>query len=364
MNIGKRKRKRNFRIAAAFLLLMLLPIPVSAAECSHNYELIVQEPSCMEPGFQYKSCSLCGDTQTYETIPALGHEMDEWYVLKEPTCSKEGTMARDCIRCDAREEMPIDHLGHEYVVEVVAPTCTARGYTSHYCPGCGDRFRTDDTEPLGHRYDGGVVTKEPTLTAMGRILYTCIGCGDTYQDTIPKLINPFEDVKEGAYYFDAVIWAVNRGITTGVDETHFAPDQPCSRGQVVTFLWRSAGCPAPEGENPFDDVPDSAYYHDAVLWAYGQGITTGMDNTHFSPEDTCTRAQVVTFLHRFRSKPEAAREVGFPDVKPGSYYDEAVRWAASHGITVGMDGGRFCPDDTCTRGQIVTFLHRDHKNQG
>lgn len=358
------QRKRGIRLLSALLLLAVLAIPVRAEKCCHNYETVIKEPTCVNPGFQYLCCILCGDTREFETIAALGHEMGEWYVLREPTCTKDGVKARDCIRCEIREEAPIDHLGHEYVVEVVEPTCTARGYTSHYCPGCGDRFRTDYTDPLGHRYDAGVVIKEPTLTAMGRILYTCTGCGDTYQDMIPKLVNPFEDIQEGAYYFNAVIWAVNRGITTGIDETHFAPEQPCSRGQVVTFLWRSAGCPAPTVENPFADVAVSAFYHDAVLWAYGQGITTGMDSTHFAPDETCSRAQVVTFLHRFRGTPEAAREISFPDVKPGSYYFHAVRWAASTGITVGMDGGCFCPEQTCTRGQIVTFLHRDTKNHG
>lgn len=363
MNAGQ--RKRWFRLMTALFAAALLLYPVGAAECSHSYETVTEEASCLYPGMRYQVCSLCGDTQNYETIPALGHEMDEWYVLQEPTCTQEGVMARDCVRCGFREETPIAHQGHEYVVEVVAPTCTARGYTSHYCPGCGDRFRTDYTDPLGHRYDDGVVTKEPTLTAMGRILYTCTGCGDTYQEMIPKLTNPFEDIDENAYYFEAVIWAVNNGITTGVDETHFDPDGVCTRAQVVTFLWRSAGCPEPEWEdNPFVDVPEDAFYADAVLWAYSGGITTGTDSTHFSPMEPCIRAQVVTFLHRLRGTPGAAASVSFPDVTPGDYYYEAVCWAASRGITVGMDGGLFRPALPCTRGQIVTFLYRDVKNDG
>ena len=357
------QRKRWFRPWAALLAAIALAIPAQGAECAHNYETITQEPGCLDPGMRYEQCTLCGDTQNFESIGAMGHDMDEWYVLQEPTCTQEGIMARDCVRCGFREEASIAHQGHEYIVEVVAPTCTARGYTSHYCPGCGDRFRTDYTDPLGHRYDDGVVTKEPTLTAMGRILYTCIGCGDTYQEMIPKLTNPFEDIDENAYYFDAVIWAVNNGITTGMDETHFAPDAPCSRAQVVTFLWRSEGCPMPEGTaNPFADVPDDAFYTDAVLWAYEQEITTGTDSRHFSPLDPCNRAQVVTFLHRLRGEPASAGAVSFPDVTPGDYYYIAVLWAAERGITVGMDGGRFCPALTCTRGQIVTFLYRDRKN--
>lgn len=358
-----REKKQMRRLLAAVLCVLLLAPAVRAEECSHEFQTVIVDPTCIDSGFSYRECVHCGYVRDMATIPALGHDMSEWYVLEEPTCGQEGILARDCVRCAYREEEPIAHLGHEYVVEVVEPTCTARGYTSHYCPGCGDRYRTDYTDPLGHRYDDGVVTKEPTLTSMGRILYTCTGCGDTYQETIPKLTNPFEDIDENAYYFNAVIWAVNNGITSGVDETHFAPDQPCSRAQVVTFLWRAAGSPAPQSrENPFADVPQDAFYRDAVLWAWETGITTGVDATHFAPLDTCIRGQVVTFLHRFRGCPAPESSAAFPDVFPGDYYYDAVCWAAARNITVGMDGGNFCPGVECTRGQIVTFLYRDEKN--
>lgn len=353
--------KRVRRILLPVLLLLILAVPVRA-ECSHEYIEKRQEPGCDRAGMRWNECIRCGKTAGYEQIPPLGHTFGEWYVLTEPTCNKEGIRARDCVVCGFREEAPIDHLGHEYVVEVVAPTCTARGYTSHYCPGCGDRFRTDYTDPLGHRYDGGVIIKEPTLTAMGRILYTCIGCGDTYQEMIPKLTNPFEDIDDQAYYFAPVIWAVNAGITSGMDETHFGPDRICSRAQVVTFLWRAAGKPGCSIENPFADVPADSYYEQAVLWAYEAGITTGTDAAHFSPSAPCTRAQVVTFLHRFRGCPEPTVQTVFPDVQTGSFYHKAVLWAAERGITVGMDGGRFCPELECNRAQIVTFLYRDEKN--
>lgn len=361
------ERKKRLRLISGLILCLLmtglLPVPVHAEECPHQYAIVTDAPGCVDPGMTYELCTLCGDTRNFTSIPATGHEMADWYVLKEPTCTQEGIMARDCVRCGFREEEPIPHEGHAYVVEVVEPTCTARGYTSHYCPGCGDRFRTDYTDPLGHRYDGGVVTKEPTLTSMGRILYTCMGCGDTYQEMIPMLTNPFEDVKSGAYYFDAVIWAVNYGITTGVDETHFAPEEPCTRAQVVTFLWRAAGQPEPESQvNPFRDVPETAFYRDAVLWAWEQGITTGTDSTHFSPNAVCVRAQVVTFLHRYRGCPAPKTDPAFPDVRAGDYYRDAVCWAAETGITVGMDGGYFRPALPCSRAQTVTFLYRAEKN--
>ena len=177
------------------------------------------------------------------------------------------------------------------------------------------------------------------------------------------LTNPFEDIDDQAYYFSPVIWAVNAGITSGVDETHFAPERICNRAQVVTFLWRSAGKPESQTRsNPFVDVPKGCFYEQAVLWAFEMGITTGTDADHFSPDASCNRAQVVTFLHRFRGCPEPTVVTVFPDVSEETYYYWAVLWAAERGITVGMDGGLFRPEIPCTRGQIVTFLYRDEKN--
>lgn len=345
------------------ILVLALALPVWGAECEHEYVRRTKEPGCVDAGMTWLECALCGSSSEHEGIPPLGHAYGEWYVLTEPTCTREGVQARDCVRCGQQETEPIPHQGHEYVVEVVAPTCTARGYTSHYCPGCGDRFRTDYTDPVGHQYDDGVITKEPTLTAMGRITYTCLGCGDTYQEMIPKLTNPFEDIDENAYYFAPVIWAVNAGITSGIDETHFSPDAPCSRAQVVTFLWRAAGMPEPQsGGTPFADVPQDAFYRKAVLWAYENGITTGIDAAHFGPNETCIRAQVVTFLHRAKGCPEPGLGNAFPDVRESDYFYSAVLWAAQRNITVGMDGGYFRPGLTCSRAQIVTFLYRDAKN--
>ena len=350
------------RILLPIFLILLLFHPVSGAECPHEWVQHRLEPTCEGKGMNWSECSLCGETREYTFIDALGHEYSDWYVLTEPTCEHEGVQARDCVVCGDQETAPIPHAGHAYIVEVMPPTCTARGYTSHYCPGCGDRFRTDYTSPLGHRYDGGVIIKEPTLTAMGRILYTCTGCGDTYQETIPKLTNPFVDIDDQAYYFAPVIWAVNSGITSGMDETHFAPDGICNRAQVVTFLWRSAGKPEPQSpDNPFRDVPKGGFYEKAVLWAYETGITNGTDAAHFSPDAPCNRAQVVTFLHRFRGCPEPILTAAFSDVPEGSFFHRAVLWATQKEITYGMGGGKFCPAQSCTRAQIVTFLYRDAK---
>ncbi len=174
----------------------------------------------------------------------------------------------------------------------------------------------------------------------------------------------FLDVRKGAFYFDAVVWAVEHEpqITKGTSETTFSPDAVCTRGQVVTFLWRAMGCPAPKSSrNPFKDVKSGQYYYDAVLWAAEQGITTGTSATTFSPGDPCTRAHVVTFLWRAEGKPSGGTANPFRDVKKGAYYYDAVLWAVNHEpqITRGMSETSFAPANPCTRGQIVTFLYRD-----
>ena len=253
--------ERVRRILLPILLMFLLAVPISASECVHEYELRTQEPDCDSRGCRYMECRLCGSTKDFVGIPELGHDFAEWYVYQEPTCTQEGIRARDCVRCGYQELEPIEHLGHEYVVEVMPPSCTARGYTSHYCPTCGDRFRTDYTPSLGHRYDYGVIVTEPTEKTLGWIRYSCIGCGDTYQDKIPYLTNPFCDLLEGAYYETPVLWASVTGITSGIDESHFGPDRPCTRAQVVTFLWRRAGKPTPSSpKNPFTDVAAGSFY--------------------------------------------------------------------------------------------------------
>ena len=174
----------------------------------------------------------------------------------------------------------------------------------------------------------------------------------------PKYENPFEDVFEADYYYDPVLWAVNEGITNGMDATHFAPAGTCTRAQIVTFLWRANGSPKVGSTNPFTDVPADAWYTDAVLWAVENGITTGTSATTFSPDAGCTRGQVATFLWRSQGQPSVNGENIFTDIAYGAYYYNAVLWAVANGITNGMGEGLFAPDATCTRGQIVTFLYR------
>ena len=169
----------------------------------------------------------------------------------------------------------------------------------------------------------------------------------------------FADVSPDAYYADAVEWAVANGITGGTTATTFSPNNPCTRAHAVTFLWRAAGEPEPETTAmPFTDVAEGAYYYDAVLWAMENGITEGTTETTFSPDAPCTRAQIVTFLWRSEGKPAPQSAMGFTDVAAGAYYFDAVAWAVENGITNGTSAAAFSPYNTCTRAQIVTFIYR------
>ena len=183
-----------------------------------------------------------------------------------------------------------------------------------------------------------------------------------FEKDAPISKHPFLDVPAGAYYEDAVVWAVGKGITSGTNATTFDPNGTCTRAQAVTFLWRAAGSPTPKTKlMPFPDVPIGSYYWNAVLWAIEQGITEGTSYLTFSPNDSCTRAQIVTFLWRSKGNPAVSGNAPFTDVAPDAYYAAAVTWAEKNGITGGIGNGLFGSNNTCTRAQIVTFLYRAMK---
>ena len=184
----------------------------------------------------------------------------------------------------------------------------------------------------------------------------------TFKASAPTGKNPFIDVPAGSYYEDAVIWAVDKGITTGTSATTFNPNGICTRAQAVTFLWRAAGSPAAKSAvMPFADVKAGSYYYDAVLWAMEQGITKGTSDTAFSPNTSCTRAQIVTFLWRANGSPAVSGNSAFTDVAADAYYAAAVTWAEKNGVTGGIGGGLFGSGNNCTRAQIVTFIYRSVK---
>lgn len=177
----------------------------------------------------------------------------------------------------------------------------------------------------------------------------------------PELVNPFQDVKEDAYYYQPVLWAANAGIVKGVGDTGlFMPDQNCTRAHVVTFLWRQAGSPKAEGSSSFLDVSKDDYFYDAVMWAEKEGITKGSGNTgKFKPYDDCTRAHVVTFLWRAAKEPQIEEKIEFTDVAEDAYFVQAMKWAVKNNITNGMGNtGLFMPDGICTRAHAVTFMYR------
>ena len=237
---------------------------------------------------------------------------------------------------DSRTEYR-DQLGHDYAWTVLTqPDCENQGSRRGQCRRCGDTTQ-ETLAPLGHDWSG---------TLCGR-------CGAVRE-------NPFTDVPEGSFYYDPVIWAVANGVTTGATATTFNPGGECMRAHVVTFLWRAAGQPEPMSTvNPFADVKPADFYYKAVLWAVEMGVTNGLDATHFGPFAYCNRAQVVTFLYRAMGSPDVSTaSCPFTDVQAGQWYERPILWAVENGITNGMSATSFGVGSICNRAQVVTFLYR------
>ena len=235
------------------------------------------------------------------------------------------------------------------------PTCTQEGVQSIHCRSCSAVRDQTVLPALEHNYIDGV----------------CIRCGAADPNFLPGPSEPFQfdDVRDNSkFYYYPVYWAyyADPQITNGITRTAFGPDAACTRGQVVTFLWRAAGCPEPKNtKTAFKDLKEGGFYLKAVAWAVENGITNGTSPTTFSPDATCTRGQIVTFLWRFRGSPEPGNmATPFTDLKPSGFYLEAVAWAVDSGITKGLTKTTFGPDATCTRGQVVTFLYRATSGKG
>ena len=282
----------------------------------------LQAPTCTAPGSETRSCARCGEKEN-RAVSALGHDYQDTVI--SPSCTEQGYTIHTCSRCeDSFRDTYMDPLGHDWDdgVVTVEATYTSIGVMTYTCNRCGTT-KTEEIPPL-------------------------------------EMVNPFVDVKEGKFYYVPVLWAYYHDpqITKGVDDTHFKPNSTCTRGQVVTFLWNAMGQSEPDlSFNPFEDVKEGKFYYKAVLWAYQTDVTNGVDDTHFKPNNTCTRGQVVTFLWNAMGKPEPdLNNNPFVDVKEGKFYYKAVLWAFQNGVTNGVDDTHFKPNNTCTRGQVVTFL--------
>ena len=321
------------------------------AALGHDYKAVVTAPTCTEAGFTTHTCTRCGSNYTDSTTAALGHDWGEGAVTVEPTETETGERTFTCARCGEKktESIPVKEHVHNYIEAKTLPTCTEEGYSVFTCT-CGRSYKDDEVPALGHDFQDGVCTR----------------CGAKDPEYVPPVVDPFrfDDVKDDAlFYYEPVYWAVEQKITKGTSEKLFSPDDGCTRGQVVTFLWRAAGEPEPtKAKNPFQDVKETDYFYKAVLWAVEKGITKGTSADKFSPDATCTRGQIVTFLYRAEGTPEIAKKSKpFHDVDEGQYYADAVAWAVENGITIGKSPETFAPNATCTRGEVVTFLYRSSK---
>lgn len=231
-----------------------------------------------------------------------------------------------------------------------------RSYDSYATPASSSEYSKTWSGNFSWNLDGTGLTDPDGYADMSaaEILADLFGDAETQPSQ-----KGFNDVKPGDYFYDAVNWAVEKGITTGTSATTFSPNASCTRAQIVTFLWRASGSPEPKtASNPFTDVATNAYYCKAVLWAVENGITTGTSATTFSPDALCTRAQGVTFLWRANGSKAASAATSFTDVASDAYYAPAVAWAAEQNVTGGVGNGLFSPDTTCTRAQIVSMLYR------
>lgn len=308
----------------------------------HDFIPTVTKPTCLTEGFTTYACS-CGECYTKDYVSAVGHKT-QLQNAKAAGCMTGGYTGDEvCTFCGKvfKQGSVIFALGHDpQPARVKAPTCNESGYTGDLiCMRCGDMTQIGNTvAATGHKFFGGV----------------CSVCGAKGAEAVPE----FDDVKPGAFYFDAVQWAVKNGITNGTGKNTFSPNSVCSRYQIVMFLWRAAGQPEAKAAVSFADVKPGDIFYEAVQWAVERGITKGTSSTSFSPFAPCTRGQIVTFLYRSAGSPKVSGACDFSDVSAGSFCHDAVIWASSEGITKGTSAGRFSPNEGCTRAQVVTFLYR------
>ena len=310
-----------------------------------------------------------GTTITHPTPRRSGYTFNGWYDGSKFYAAGASYTVSATVTLNASWSYISSGSSYDPTYSVSTPSKTEHG-TVTVSPKSASK---GDTVTVTVKPDSGYVLETLTVTDKNGNELTLKDKGNgKYTFTMPagkvevkatfmednSMLNFFYDVPNNAYFYEAVKWAVKNGITDGVGNNLFAPEQPCTRAQIVTFLWRAAGSPEPKGAaSGMTDVVSGSYYEKAVAWAIENGITTGTTTSTFSPDATCTRAQAVTFLAR-ALKAKAASAAEFSDVPTGSYFADAVAWAAANGVTEGIGGGLFGSDNDCTRGQIVTFLYR------
>ena len=303
--------------------------------------------------------SLCGKV----TIAKEKHTFGDWTIIQRPTSNRDGEKERICQICQYKETKTIPATGSNYSYYTIK---AAAGTGGSITPSGNVSVREGRDKTFTITPDKGYAVANvkidgKSIGAVKSYTFENVRRNHTIEVSFARA-NEFIDVPAGSYFYEAVMWAVENGVTTGVSASRFDPNGVCTRAQAVTFLWRAAGSPAPRSRTvPFTDVPVGSYYYDAVLWAVENGITKGTINTRFSPNDTCTRAQIVAFLWRSEKSPAAGTANPFADVKSTAYYADAVLWAVKENITRGTTNTTFSPDADCTRSQIVTFLWRCKK---
>ena len=252
------------------------------------------------------------------------------------------------------------------IINEKAVTCTENGYTGdEVCAECGILLDEGKAiEATGHVWSDWKVVKEATESENGLKVRECSKCEEKEEETIPAVeqpwMNPFTDVEEGKWYYDAVAWGSKHGVVNGLTETTFGTKENCTRAQIITFIWRAMGKPeAASADYTFKDVEEGKYYFDAMLWGVENGIITGYNEDTFAPDDKCSRSQMATFIWRLAGEPEVAAEVSpFPDVGTGKWYTAAAIWAAEQEVVTGYSDGTFGPKNDVLRSETITMLYR------
>ena len=329
------------------------------ATCQHDGLSVLQCSVCKKylnvtmtnDGYEYAGTVAAAGTAPAYVVKQVKHmAAAELKDAKEATCTEVGyTGDKVCKWCgimlEKGKEIPMKE--HTVVdVAAVEATCTADGMTAGTkCSVCGTVLSgCEVVKALGHDFKDG----------------KCTRCGEKDPNYVPPVVNPFKDVEKSSPYYDAIIWAADKGVTTGKTADTFGINDGCTRAQIVTFLYRAAGSPAVKADtvNPFTDVSKDSVYYNAILWAVEKGITKGTTETTFDPNAVCTRGQIVTFLFRASGDEKVATGTDFADVASGSYCADAVAWAVANKVANGFADGTFRPEATCTRGQAVTFIYR------